>query len=790
MFEKITLESSKLNLILFGGRKCQKKQVIYLKHQTELWETAHIIGQGNTFWHTEDFKKALEYCERVLTQRELQGTQSNSRHSLDYVYHSLGILHQKMRNLEEAKKYYLKFLEKVEHYSDKNQEDFFNHMRTNLYLSVIHLDQSQYEKSEKCIWQSMKLKDLASGKEEVSIVPMFNHIAGLYRRYGRFKEARNFCMITLETFKLEIDEGHPHIAVLHCNLGFLNQDLCDYKEARKHFEKALDINRSIFGESNSAVSDVKNALGYLHMAMGDYKIAEEYFESCLKVTETLSGKEGPTSSMIYDNLAKLYQNQGKYDKAEGYMLKALKITETNAEKENTDSKILTFYNNLGALYNDMNKLEKAEEILLRTLEKAQLIPVNAEQLLTATLCTNLGQVYWKMKNKEKSEEYEKKAFKIKFDLFGEDHLEIADSYNKLGGCHQRKGDDNKALESFNKAVKITQKLAPKHPDIALFYNNIGMSLRALGNHREAYEYHEKALKLQIPLYGEENIYTAGSFCHLGKSCIDLKRYKEAGDYLDKAQAVLEKIPHLDISHLVQIYTNQVSLYREEKKPEKEIAFLKKIFEIQRARLGEKDIATIITCIDLGDAYTNLKDFVEAEGYLLKALPMISKILQEDFEKGLSVYNQLLVISGSLRKPAEAEKYMKNLIEILKMKKSQGEKETLGIYHAYYNIGRYYMRTKQMQKADEYLNRSLQISLSNCPTKKDEHIATSYQSLGDLFIVKKDMRKAKDHFEKALQIRREVLGENAPATLNSSKILSQVYFYLENPNIPVPDYPEY
>jgi len=760
----------------FWKQKMPMKQAIYLNYQRGLWEDVHIIGQGNTFWHAEDFKKALEYCERVQERRELEDPLPNGRHPLDSVYRSLGNIHEKMQNHKQAEKSYVKFLQKLEQYPDKHQEEFFDFMRTNLYLSRVYQNQGQYDKAKECIQQAFKVKDKAfGGKEEhVNAMPVFEKMANLFRSLGRFQEAKVLIEIVLTAYQQEVGEQHPIIAVLHCDLAILNQDLCLYSEARKHFEIGLEITQSIFGEKHSATFEIRSLLNLLDLTMGDNSSAEKALESSLNLSKSLYGEENMVTAAQYARLAEVYQKQCRYGKAEEYLLKALKIGELKAHSEKDNAQVIGFENNLGNLYTNMNKLGKAEVILLEALKKAESLG-KGEPTIRAWILNNLGQLYLLMKKEEESVKYLKEAFEVKFELFGENHLETANAYNHLGGVYQESGNDKKALEFFEKALKVAEELVPNHLDIAIFCNNIAVSMGNLNKHEEAYKYHKKALKIKVTLFGEANIESALSFCNLGKTCTNLGKYSEAHEYLNKSQKFVEGIPEHETSHLLVVLKNQSVLSEKEGRIDEGIKLLKKIYSIQRKSLGEKDVETIKTCVALGDAHSLFKDYGTAEKYFLQALPIIPQIYKEKPEELFRIYNQLAGISHNLRKPLqETEKYMKEVLKVIESEQDLGKKESLEFSHAYYNIGRFYAMMNQLDKAIDFLNKSLKIRLKKSEGKKDEYVASSYQSLGEVFLRKNDLVKAKDHFEDALLIRMEVFGGNSPVTMNSFQALSHIH----------------
>ena len=69
---------------------------------------------------------------------------------------------------------------------------------------------------------------------------------------------------------------------------------------------------------------------------------------------------------------------------------------------------------------------------------------------------------------------------IKKKIFGEEHGDVAASYNNLGNVYQALAQYNKAKEYHDKALIIRKKIfGEKHGDVARSYNNLGNFYQAL-----------------------------------------------------------------------------------------------------------------------------------------------------------------------------------------------------------------------------------------------------------------------------------------------------------------------
>ena len=95
--------------------------------------------------------------------------------------------------------------------------------------------------------------------------------------------------------------------------------------------------------------------------------------------------------------------------------------------------------------------------------------------------------------------------KLKSSVFGENHPDVASSYNNIGIVYYAMGDYSKALEYYEKDLKIgLSVLGENHPDVAKSYNNIGVVYGAMGDYSKALEYYEKSLRIRLLVLGEDH----------------------------------------------------------------------------------------------------------------------------------------------------------------------------------------------------------------------------------------------------------------------------------------------
>jgi len=199
----------------------------------------------------------------------------------------------------------------------------------------------------------------------------------------------------------------------------------------------------------------------------------------------------------------------------------------------------------------------------------------------------LGLAYKSSGDYDRAIEYYQKALKIDLKQRGPDHPDVAIRYNNLGVAFDRKYEHDRAIEYYQKALKINLKrLGPDHPKVAVMYNNIGLSYKHKGNYDKALEYYQKALKIDLKHRGPDHPNVAIRYNNMGGA------YKQKGNY-DKALEYYQKALKIDLKKLgpdhpnVAIrYNNMGTVYKRKGNYDRALEYYRKALEIAQKRLGK------------------------------------------------------------------------------------------------------------------------------------------------------------------------------------------------------------
>jgi tetratricopeptide (TPR) repeat protein len=219
----------------------------------------------------------------------------------------------------------------------------------------------------------------------------------------------------------EVSEGeNEEFAEFLSGVGLVYYDVGDNNEAIKCFEKALKIDKKIYGEEHPDVARRLNNLGGAWYALGDAKKAIEYYEKALKIDKKIYGEEHPDVATMLNNLGGAWYALGDAKKAIEYYEKALKI----------DKKIY-----------------------------------GEEHPSVARDLNNLGLAWDALGDAKKAIEYYEKALKILKGTYGEIHPYVATTLGNIGVAWLTLKDIPKAIKYIEKSHIIFQKiLGDQHPD--------------------------------------------------------------------------------------------------------------------------------------------------------------------------------------------------------------------------------------------------------------------------------------------------------------------------------------
>lgn len=198
----------------------------------------------------------------------------------------------------------------------------------------------------------------------------------------------------------------------------------------------------------------------------------------------------------------------------------------------------------------------------------------------------------------------------------------------IGALYLRQGNFSKALENYFKALQLDEKRGNKEA-VLVRYGNIGVVYDNQGNYKKALEYYEKALHLAEELKDKNRI--SIQLGNIGIVYFEQHNLSKALEFYNKALAI-EQEEHN--KHGVAINLNNIAaVYKEQKDYDKSLNYF-----LQALQIGEEqgDVNLIASSTgNIGLIYFEKRDYKKSEEYLLKTLKLAQEIesldLQNEFE---------------------------------------------------------------------------------------------------------------------------------------------------------------
>jgi eukaryotic-like serine/threonine-protein kinase len=264
------------------------------------------------------------------------------------------------------------------------------------------------------------------------------------------------------------------------------------------------------------------------------------------------------------------------------------------------------------------------EILDQTVQR--LDSLSAQPSVEADLRDTLGNVYLDLGEYQSAEAMHRSALKVRKDLYGEEHPDVARSQNDLAQVLYGEGNWAEAESMHRDALAVRRKVyGPEHPEVAESLNNLAESIRRQKTrYDEAEAMHREALAMRRKLLGPEHPDVASSLNNLGlllwiRGTLGEPTFTEAESLHRKALALRRKLfgdAHPDVA--TSLDRLGLVLHWEEKYPEAE-GVQRDALAMRRRLLGNEHP-------DLAHSLFNLANTLNYEGKSDEAQPLLTEAL--------------------------------------------------------------------------------------------------------------------------------------------------------------------
>jgi tetratricopeptide (TPR) repeat protein len=385
--------------------------------------------------------------------------------------------------------------------------------------------------------------------------------------------------------------------------------------------------------------------------------------------------------------------------------------------------------------------------------------------IQATLMETMGKVYTSLGLYDPAVSLLQSSLDERRDLYGDEHLEVAQSLDRLAEVLKLKAEYPEAEGMYRRALAIREELlGEEHPDVARILYQLGDLLSLMGKFQDAEPLLRDAVAIQRRALGDNSSEAVKSLEGLAFIFYRQGKFKDAMSILREAVAMRRELyggPHPDLAEAI----NNLGVLLDEAGEYQEAELLKReALDMWRVLYGgEAHPSTALGLNNLAFALLNEGKFDEAESMYREAIAMQRELLGEEHPDVALALNNLALALGAKGDLARA---IARARESLAMYRRTVGDEHQAVAGGMANLGMFLTENGEYASAEPLLRDSLALSVklrgdenTDNTDNTDIEVASSMTLLACLLIETGRYEEARDLASEAKTIREAALGED-------------------------------
>jgi tetratricopeptide (TPR) repeat protein len=285
-----------------------------------------------------------------------------------------------------------------------------------------------------------------------------------------------------------------------------------FPEARRRYERALDVQTRLLGAENLDTLSTRQNLANTLKAQGDLAGARWHYEASLEARIRLLGEEHLETLTCLQNFAGVLLAQGEFAAARLLFERAFESRARQLGAEHPDT--LATLQNLASTLKAQGDVAAARRLEERALEtQARVLGRDHPQTLSAL--QNLATTLAAQGDVAGARRLLEQALETQTRVLGPDHPNTLGTLQNLAVTLKAQGDLASAGRLENTALEAqTRVLGADHPDTLTTLQNLANTIAAQGDLAGAQRLGEQALEGQTRVLGEEHPNTLSTFQNL------------------------------------------------------------------------------------------------------------------------------------------------------------------------------------------------------------------------------------------------------------------------------------
>ncbi|KAL4506706.1 hypothetical protein ABPG72_000277 [Tetrahymena utriculariae] len=282
----------------------------------------------------ENFQFAIQIIDRYSNEQQKQYQGQKKKGDL---YNLVGYAYYCIGDIQKAIESFTQSLQICMELNGEEDVQVANRMNN---LAEAYRSVKQYEKALKYFFKSLEIKKKGemTQKNIQSLGKTCQNIGFTYQDSKQYEKAIEYYMQSIEYYKQFFtdhykDEGGSTLNVLYTSTAECYNELNNFQEATKIYEKVYEINKSMFGLKNIQTINCANILATLLFRLQLFEKSVELFEQILGFQKQYYGEQSIQVVQTLVNMGTIFCKMQKYELGIEKIDMALKILEQNPKSD-------------------------------------------------------------------------------------------------------------------------------------------------------------------------------------------------------------------------------------------------------------------------------------------------------------------------------------------------------------------------------------------------------------------------------------------------------------------------
>lgn len=420
-------------------------------------------------------------------------------------------------------------------------------------VSSAEIDETSNDPDVQRLVLELKEATESFGQYHVRCAHASSALAEMYTGKKAFKRALQSQWKAVSIFSAKLGDDHQDTLDAKIRLGKCQEDAEEYDAGISSFYEVMAMKRCLEGEKDPSTSDALILIANCLRKKGQYMQAIRELKRALKVYRESLGDSHPSVASTVDEIASLYVTLGDFEKSAAILEEVVKLKAATLGMQN--KQVASSLVELATSYECSEDFDRA----VKALKKAYKIYTDLDgfscEEATSTL-HRIALIYQASGDIHKAAIAYLGVLRGKKHLLGDDHLEVAETYYRLGVCLRETNQLDKALKCMKEALPILVGKGKNIHDvdmIAEVMHEMALLYKAKRQLTEAAKIFKQELTVRRKIGQPDYPCIAKTLNHLGVTEYEMKMHRRALKHLLEVLTIFQERQEQGIDFAEALY---------------------------------------------------------------------------------------------------------------------------------------------------------------------------------------------------------------------------------------------